>query len=198
MAPLTARDKSLVHPGMGQQVNSPQKQRRKQRVGEKAKLEVMGKAVRLQQLQQQLARLEAGRDVEEAASTSTDPFCAVRDVSTIAGENQCIEGEVVLSAATPDASQGDEQHPVGFVDRPQPSQNREKKSRHLDQEVRVARFFNRWQGIIPDMQQPLSEYLQETARQPTPASFRMRTSPCDNSDCFSSRREVIVLFWDRK
>ena len=136
--------------------------------------------------------------MEEVASTSTNPVRAVGNADPITEENRSTEGEVNLTMGIPNASEGDEQHPVGSVDRPQSSQNREKKPRHLDQDVRVARFFARWQGIIPDMQQPLSEYLQETTRQPTPASFRMRTSPCDKNDCFSSRREVIALFWDRK
>lgn len=195
MAPLTARDQSLAHSGMGQQVDSPRKRRRYQRKNEKEAVDTMGKTARLQDLRQKMAALTAGtsnRGPPLEVQGSDGELDKVGQSSNL--EESGGLGESRALGSVPDETRP----PCPTSDTPHLPSEGQKRSRHLEQEVRVARFFERWQAILPSMQQPLMQYQRETICQPTAATFTLRSNLCGNEDCMMSSKEIVMLFWDRE
>lgn len=184
MGRLTTRQGSLVHPGLGQHVVSPKKRQRFCRISERAPYRPVGKKARLDQLQHRLDDLmSVGRDGDEGGEQE--------QLATIPEEAEEVEQDMPMMVDSDEGVQDQLVAPCADVEGT-------KRKSGLDQKVRVARFFERWQELLPDMQLPLLQYLQETLKHAAPISFNQHIYPCGNAGCASHRKEVLMLFWDRK
>lgn len=149
----------------------------------------MGKMARIRDLRRRMAALVTGSNSRE---------------NLLEGEES--EGEELAANASgsnieeglrePLTDQGALPH--NSDNNPLLSGDAKKKSRRLDQKLRVARFFTRWQEILPGMQKPLMEYLQETARKPAPTTVTPHANTCGDEACVTSSKQIVVLFWDRE
>lgn len=182
MAPLTLRQRSLVVAGLGRHFVSPARRSRYVRKSDKYKVLTLGKALRMQHLARQLGRLQAATMVSSTESNS-DPVL----LSNADSRHEAMDMEVDVATAEVDQAAS---LPAG----PTPVK---KARRRVLAEERKKSLYIRWRALLPFLQQPLLEYMQETSRRTVPNKFCNR-SICATVDCKKSTRWVTMLCWDRK